>query len=119
MQQASPHAASEEQFDACVEYLHSVRRVKQVHDGLTASSIHFAHALVTHIATELWKRPAPRMPPEPGDKECCSAYDLMCKESLLFHHSMLGPMHVPRATMVDMEKGMYNTCKAYLQVALR
>ncbi len=100
------------------DHLATVRNVKQVHDGLVYSSIYAVHALVTRIATQLLNVEAPILPPSHDDTVCMQRYTLLCQQSLLFYHSMLGPLHVAKKTMQDMEDMLFYACKAYVLDAL-
>ena len=99
-------------------FLVSARRARQVNLGLLQTSVYFVHAMLRRIATRLRNKPPPHLPPGTEDTRLQESYRLLLQESLLFHHSVLGPMHVQKKTLVDSEASLFKNCKLYLDLAL-
>lgn len=99
-------------------FLVSARRARQVNLGLLQTSVYFVHAMLRRIATRLRNKPPPHLPPGTEDTRLLESYRLLLQESLLFHHSVLGPMHVQKKTLVDSEASLFKNCKLYLDLAL-
>lgn len=99
-------------------FLATTRRVRQVNLGLLQTSVYFVHAMLRRIAIRLRNMSPPKLPPDTDDPRLSNTYRLLLQESLLFHHSVLGPMHVQKKTLVDSEASLFKNCKLYLEEAL-
>lgn len=99
-------------------FLVTARRARQVNLGLLQTSVYFVHAMLRRIATRLRNKTPPHVPPHSDDDRLQESYRLLLQESLLFHHSVLGPMHVQKKTLVDSEASLFKNCKLYLDLAL-
>lgn len=99
-------------------FLVTARRARQVNLGLLQTSVYFVHAMLRRIATRLRNKTPPHLPPRSDDDRLQESYRLLLQESLLFHHSVLGPMHVQKKTLVDSEASLFKNCKLYLDLTL-
>lgn len=100
------------------EFLHTVRHARQVNYGMLLTSIFFVHAMLRRISMQLRNTEPPDLPPAQDNADLCHLYRMLLQESLLFHHSVLGPMHVQKKTLVDSEASLFKNCKIYLDMAL-
>ena len=112
----TPH--TEVELDNLATFLVTARRARQVNLGLLQTSLYFVHAMLRRIATRLRNKTPPHLPPHSDDDRLRESYRLLLQESLLFHHSVLGPMHVQKKTLVDSEASIFKNCKLYLDLAL-
>lgn len=112
----TPHAQNE--LENLASFLVTARRARQVNLGLLQTSVYFVHAMLRRIATRLRNKTPPHLPPHSDDVQLQESYRLLLQESLLFHHSVLGPMHVQKKTLVDSEASLFKNCKLYLDLAL-
>ena len=111
-------SATGDDLEHLASFLVSARRARQVNLGLLQTSKYFVHAMLRRIATRLRNKPPPHLPPDTEDTRLQESYRLLLQESLLFHHSVLGPMHVQKKTLVDSEASLFKHCKLYLDLAL-
>lgn len=112
----TPHTQVE--LEKLASFLVTARRARQVNRGLLQTSVYFVHAMLRRIATRLRNKTPPHLPPHMEDARLQESYRLLLQESLLFHHSVLGPMHVQKKTLVDSEASLFKNCKLYLDLAL-
>lgn len=113
-----PPSGTENNLEELAKFLVSARRPRQVNLGLLQTSVYFVHAMLRRIATRLRNLPPPQLPPETGNARLLESYRFLLQQSLLFHHSVLGPMHVQKKTLVDSEASLFKNCKLYLDLAL-
>jgi len=114
----TPTAHTQNELNNLAQFLVTARRARQVNLGLLQTSKYFVHAMLRRIATRLRDKAPPHLPPHPDDARLQESYRLLLQESLLFHHSVLGPMHVQKKTLVDSEGSLFKNCKLYLDLAL-
>jgi hypothetical protein len=112
----TPH--TQDELNNLANFLATARRARQVNLGLLQTSVYFVHAMLRRIATRLRNNTPPHLPPHSDDARLRESYRLLLQESLLFHHSVLGPMHVQKKTLVDSEASLFKNCKLYLDLAL-
>ena len=111
-------SGTENNIEELAKFLVSARRPRQVNLGLLQTSVYFVHAMLRRIATRLRNLPPPQLPPETENARLLESYRFLLQQSLLFHHSVLGPMHVQKKTLVDSEASLFKNCKLYLDLAL-
>lgn len=109
---------TQDELNNLASFLVTARRARQVNLGLLQTSVYFVHAMLRRIATRLRNTTPPQLPPHSDDARLQESYRLLLQESLLFHHSVLGPMHVQKKTLMDSEASLFKNCKLYLDLAL-
>jgi hypothetical protein len=114
----TPTHHTQDELENLASFLVTARRARQVNLGLLQTSVYFVHAMLRRIATRLRNKTPPQLPPHTEDARLRESYRLLLQESLLFHHSVLGPMHVQKKTLVDSEASLFKNCKLYLDLAL-